>query len=382
MKRIIGFAAFALLCVGNMFAQDRVITKEGDVFDAFRLDIGGNYIYYTNEDKDDAAVQKIAKSEVLMIKKKDGTKITVSEFTPTTQSSQPAQTSNSGHAGIIQVKLEDLSLEAKADNDALLFKYNAPVEIVVEEKMKKHIGKGAPFSILGIYGIKANSILSNDDLQIKLIQGSLKNEKNKNSSKWSEDYYAANSAVAVSIRNKTDKTLYVNLENTLFSILGQTTCFYEAYSANTSTQDYSQKVIAIPSYSSISLPPIFLFGNEEKVLTKGFYLKKKSVLGGLVPYINFSKNSDSKQIKFGESCQYSEDASPLQMSCAISYSDTKDCAVLKTMTSYFYLREIICNTCFSGMFGAYIDVDATGRLLNMFLVSTKKDTEIGEFPIN
>ena len=70
------------LCTGSAFAQDRVITKDGDVFEAYRIDIGDTYLYYTKEDKDDTVLQKIAKTDVLMVKKKDGTKIDVQSMRP------------------------------------------------------------------------------------------------------------------------------------------------------------------------------------------------------------------------------------------------------------------------------------------------------------
>lgn len=75
MKRINAIMV-ALICVIHVCAQDRVITKDGDVFDAYRLDIGGTYIYYTKEDNENADVQKIAKADVLMIKKKTVQRLT------------------------------------------------------------------------------------------------------------------------------------------------------------------------------------------------------------------------------------------------------------------------------------------------------------------
>lgn len=49
--------AFTLLCMANAFGQDRVITKDDDVFEAYRIDVGSNYVYYTKEDKENAVVQ-------------------------------------------------------------------------------------------------------------------------------------------------------------------------------------------------------------------------------------------------------------------------------------------------------------------------------------
>ena len=128
-----------LLCTVCTFAQDRVITKNGDVFDAYRVDIGNTFVYYTTEDKDEAALQKIAKSEVLMIKKKDGTKIDITEYVPNSSQNQSTKKENDQQQAITQVKPEDLSPEAKAANDALIAKYNAPVELVIPEKQAEFL---------------------------------------------------------------------------------------------------------------------------------------------------------------------------------------------------------------------------------------------------
>ena len=41
-----------LLCTVCTFAQDRVITKNGDVFDAYRVNIGNTYVYPTIAEED------------------------------------------------------------------------------------------------------------------------------------------------------------------------------------------------------------------------------------------------------------------------------------------------------------------------------------------
>ena len=177
MNKFLCFA-FTLLCFANAFGQDRVITKNGDVFEAYRIDVGSNYVYYTKEDKEDAVVQKISKSDVLMIKKKDGTKINVTECEPKASKSQATQTSN-GQQSIVQVKYEDLPSEAKAANDAFIAKYNAPFETFMKEKCKKHIGKTKAYEAFAIYGVTRKSVISNEDLEIRFILGYFDHIKKK-----------------------------------------------------------------------------------------------------------------------------------------------------------------------------------------------------------
>ena len=125
--RILSTLALMLCSWGFTWAQDRVITKEGDVMEVYRVDVGSTFIYYTLEDKDDAPLQKIAKADVLMIRKKDGTKIDVTDAATATAPAPPAQTGQAAQPGIVTLKREELTAEGKAANDALIEKLNCHV---------------------------------------------------------------------------------------------------------------------------------------------------------------------------------------------------------------------------------------------------------------
>ena len=55
-------------------AQDVLITKDGDVKNVYEVEVGTNAVFYKSEDKADAAILRINKTDVYMIKRKDGTK--------------------------------------------------------------------------------------------------------------------------------------------------------------------------------------------------------------------------------------------------------------------------------------------------------------------
>ncbi len=85
------FALIAiLLFVQNIFAQDILITKEGDVLKVFETEISNNSVFYKTNSTADAAIKKIAKSDLLMIKYSDGRKLIIDEESTPQPSIEPA----------------------------------------------------------------------------------------------------------------------------------------------------------------------------------------------------------------------------------------------------------------------------------------------------
>ncbi len=388
MKRL-SIIAFMFLCTGGAFAQDRVITKDGDVFEAYRIDIGGTYVYYTKEDKDDAALQKIAKADVLMIKKKDGTKIDVTEYAPNTASSQTTQAANYEQPGITQVKPEDLSAEAKAANDALIKKINAPVELVVKEKHKEDIGKKEANSSYACFGIdQSKSVLCNEDIEINMEIGLLYKEKKKSPAKWStlSNYvYTSNPAIRFSIKNKSSQTLYLDLANTFYVTMGQSTCYYIPSSTTTSSTSsgggsvnigsitgalgiggavgtlangvnvgggssnttsnttFSQRIIAVAPLSTVNLSPQYLFCNEPKKIAAGL---EYELVYSNYSYIycanaNFPSEPQTSAMMFGDHYVYNPESSPVKMSFFVAYSKTENCTSTNVLPLHFYLKDML-----------------------------------------
>ena len=77
-------------------AQDVLITKDGDVKNVYEVEVGTNAVFYKSEDKADAAILRINKTDVYMIKRKDGTKydlgneVSVKTMPTNNQTSTPA----------------------------------------------------------------------------------------------------------------------------------------------------------------------------------------------------------------------------------------------------------------------------------------------------
>lgn len=391
MKRL-SIIVFAFLCTGSAFTQNKVITKDGDVFDAYRIDIGNTFVYYTKEDKDDAVVHKIAKNVVLMIKKKDGTKIDVTEYVPQTSTSQTTKNEAVKQEEATQVTLEDLPPEAKAANETLIAQINMPVNFVIPEKHQKDIGKKKAASCFACFGVTSNSILCNDDIEVGMKIGRLDKKNKRTPAQWNNDVYnclgaysgTINPAILFSIKNKTLQTLYIDLANTFYVRMGQSTCYYVPTSTTTSNTfsggtgvslgavtgalgiggvagtlangisvgggssnmisntTYSQRVIAVAPLSTVSLSPQYLFGNEKMTIADGlvYDLAIPAYSYEYGTYANFSSKTQAGVMMYGDHYVYSHDCSPIQMSFFVAYSKSESCTSEKVLSSHYYLNNV------------------------------------------
>ena len=73
MKRII-IISLLLLTLGAK-AQDVIVTNSTQVIQAYRIEIGQTNIYYQLNEADTAAIHRIAKAEVMVIRYADGRKV-------------------------------------------------------------------------------------------------------------------------------------------------------------------------------------------------------------------------------------------------------------------------------------------------------------------
>ena len=306
-----------------------------------------------------------------------------------------------------------MSPEAKAANDALIAKYNAPVELDITKRQEGKIGDKICWAS-AIYGIKNNSLITNDDIEIGFVAGHLRQRKKTEPVEWQEGHGDLNQALLLSVRNKTKRTLYVDLGNSFFISMGQATCYYVPSSTttthgassggsvnlgavtgalgiggvagtlanginvgggstnSTTSTTYSQRVIAVPPMSSVNLPPQYFYGKEERTVTKGL---KQDKYGEM--YILFPKDSEKGLMRFGDRYSYTADNSPLQFSCVIAYSTEETCLSTKSITSNLYLRELIgtvANWDFSEI------KIATENILHNRFCARMYDKTIGEFP--
>lgn len=86
MTKLTTLLEFILSMAFSLAAQnqdaDLIVTNDGETITAYNVDLpGGDFVYYTLSPGDDANLQRMKKSSILIIKKSDGTKIDPTSIT-------------------------------------------------------------------------------------------------------------------------------------------------------------------------------------------------------------------------------------------------------------------------------------------------------------
>lgn len=364
-------------------AQDMLVTNEGKSMTIYNLEISDQSIFFQLQDKADAPLQKMLKKDVLIIKKADGTKLDLNA--PQTEApSQVSQPTTQEESGTVNITPETLSPEAKAANDALIAKYNQPVKFSFKKEKNKDKIKEAK-DVIAILGIKENSILSNEDIEINITMGSMHKPNKKTPAEFSriseKELTWLNPALLFSVKNKTNRTLYLDLGNTFYISMGQSCCFYVPSSTTTSASSssggslnlgavagalgvggvagtlangvnvggsstngtssttYAQRIVAIAPLATLNLVPQYMFGNEIRDLCQGM----RYDLYDIFCSYNFETSiyfSDDNKMLTGEHISYSESSSPVNCSFVLTYSDTEDCRMTKSQSAHIYLKDL------------------------------------------
>ena len=57
---------------GSLLAQDRVITKKGDVMEVHNVEVSDKYIFFNRAKSSESPIERLSKDSVLMIRRQDG----------------------------------------------------------------------------------------------------------------------------------------------------------------------------------------------------------------------------------------------------------------------------------------------------------------------
>ncbi len=191
--------------------------------------------------------------------------------------------------------------------------------------------------------------------------------------------FTSNPALLIKIKNKTKKTLYIDLGNCFFIRNEEATAFYIPSSTSTNNTTgsgasvnlgavagalgvggamgtlangvnvgggssnstvnttYAQRIVAVPPMSTKLLDPQLLFP-KNGMLCDGMYIENV-YKGRWTPSFNF-KDKEHEQLKCGETFTYQEENSPIKFSAYITYSDTENCATTKNLSVSYYLHSL------------------------------------------
>lgn len=388
MKKLIIFACFLMAGV-SASAQDVLITQEGDVKKVYDVEVGPSTVFYKEADKADAPTLRIKKADVIMIKRKDGTKYDLGNGNNVVNNSQTAQSPQTQAAAPVATSV---SAEAQRLNEEAIRRvndYNPKYQgDDTDDRCKR---------LLCLLGYGKDSQIINDDIEIECVTGALDFRKFKKGMKEGVSNGAARSDVPFSdfaswsyanpgiklrVKNKSGKTLYLDLGNTFIMRKGVAMAYYVPSSMSTSNSSssgmgvnlgavagavgvggalgtlasgigvggsstsatvnttYSQRVISVPPMSVKELDVQLMFPNVE-TYCDGFGIQDYAAPNFyFLPEFSFA-TKESGNYNNGETHNFSEETSPVKFGFFVSYSDTENCQNEKKLAFNLYLRQII-----------------------------------------
>ena len=388
MKKLIIFACFLMAGV-SASAQDVLITQEGDVKKVYDVEVGPSTVFYKEADKADAPTLRIKKADVIMIKRKDGTKYDLGNGNNVVNNSQTAQSPQTQAAAPVATSV---SAEAQRLNEEAIRRvndYNPKYQgDDTDDRCKR---------LLCLLGYGKDSQIINDDIEIECVTGALDFRKFKKGMKEGVSNGAARSDVPFSdfaswsyanpgiklrVKNKSGKTLYLDLGNTFIMRKGVAMAYYVPSSTSTSNSSssgmgvnlgavagavgvggalgtlasgigvggsstsatvnttYSQRVISVPPMSVKELDVQLMFPNVE-TYCDGFGIQDYAAPNFyFLPEFSFA-TKESGNYNNGETHNFSEETSPVKFGFFVSYSDTENCQNEKKLAFNLYLRQII-----------------------------------------
>lgn len=108
MKRIVSIVALVLGAVGAQ-AQDLIVAKQGDPVKAWNVEVSDKYVFYSTEPGEGAPILRMAKENILMIRKANGSSVT---FTP-----EQTDSSTTAAQGAATVPVHDTTPDAPVINE-------------------------------------------------------------------------------------------------------------------------------------------------------------------------------------------------------------------------------------------------------------------------
>ena len=188
----------------NVAAQDVIVMKNGDEVEAKVTKVGTTEVEYHKWSNQDGPVYTVAKSDVFMVKYKNGEKDVFDNVTAKSDNS-PKSESNSSVPQYVEAV-------PAANNQELISLYNREVKINSDAPNEKDASYCTP-----ILGVASTSIMSTDEVEVRIVPQIIYQKTD-----W--DYHLR---YAIELTNKTDKLLYIDLVNSFrINIDGKSESYY------------------------------------------------------------------------------------------------------------------------------------------------------------
>lgn len=361
-------------------AQNIIVTNEGDAIKAYNIEMTGNSVFYQTSPDDNASIKKLSKTDILIIKMQDGTKLDPNE--PEKPAEAPASVSGS----IVRI-----SGETAQRNAAMIADFNKELVWEPDEKFfRKGQGKvGNGYT--GIMWVKEDSQLYNGEVTIS-YQRFYEFGSSSSSGNTLEDYRYnnfVNPMVVVKVKNNTDRIIFLDLGSS-FVISGEDSTPYfvpeitTVSNTNTSkrTSEYAetkvgednikssdhsyvsgntqsvtkvkeaQRYVSVAPKATLSLEPQKVCSSEN-----GRYSQMYNHLG----YLYMNKNVfPFGETHYGDILELDEANSPYNFGSCVSYSFNADHSDIHTIRTEMYMKYIMC-TSSTALFAYTIDADIHRR---------------------
>ena len=354
MKRIINL--ILLLTVACFaYAQDLIVAKQGDPIKAWNIEISEKYVFYTAEPNENAPIQRMAKDNVLLIRKADGTAETLTSAPSPAPTATPVQ-----NAPGFQVSAA--GVEA---NKERVTAYNA----FSAQFIGKRTTSKAPRAFFTL-GLAEQSVLQDDNLSMDVSIGEVTMDEGK--VLFSKTFrgvfgykYFLNQALQITLTNKTSRTIYIDLANSFYKRGTEASAYYvptsvastDASTSGTSIgiptvfgpvglssskthavtiTSYSQRIIAIPPRATKTLEAEMLFPKDFAGIdgiTVDYAIKRR----GYYPITDIGNTT----LNIGDKVIFSENNSPVNLGAFITYGFDEAFTQSSNLFVELYARDCI-----------------------------------------
>lgn len=375
-------------------AQDVIVKRDGSTILAKILKVGTSEVDYKKWSNQDGPSYAIAKSDILSINYENGEK---DDFSSVESSAKSDSQEEEKEAQFVKAPVN------QALNSEIIAAYNSDaVKCIAKPKNDK------PSVYWSQFYASETSEFVNDDI---LITYNIDNVNfSKRNGEWSYDVESpvelnklgkiihkngwllhCGQVVMTTVKNLTDDILYIDLGRTYLKANGYTNPYYVpssttkshgsslgaginlggvagalgiggaiggivsgvslggGSSSGTSTTTYAQRILSIPPHSSLSLPKMLLFTEENcKHFTDVKF--QKLVMFSSIESVRLISETRRHNVHV-----YDEQNSPIKWGVHLTYSKKEDFNKISTINTYFYLKKIIgVNNDGSAMKGFYM----------------------------
>lgn len=210
------------------------------------------------------------------------------------------------------------------NNQKVIRRYNrCHYRLTPAQTLLSHSGKSKDFT--AIFGVKTNSLMSNDDVEINFLK------------KWVDDPIyndKENRVYFVEIKNKTSDTIFIDRSRCFrMDSDGSRYCYYD--SLKRQDENSTKKMMAIPPHDKRNLTDYrwvkHADGNYVEIVEyPEEFLWNLDAAGMYEGFVNYD------EVKY-----FTEENSPYYRTFLIAYSKEPDFATYSLATINFYIREII-----------------------------------------